>query len=506
MKILKLTYNEILKQIKKKSFIICLAILLFFAIALPLLYKAFAYNQVSNDLYTSYDIENQQELIIKNPKTSEDKLFNKLIDEKVEIIKTAISKKEQTSEFKTTLYETYITKKLNTIVLEDMINNEKIDYDNIDETFYLATTNYKNLSKKELIKEQQKENKDIKELEQVIKNNDYTWYLNYTKLSLDLNTETSKKTKALIDEMLTLNIKNEKDSRINEANKIIDYYNQKEIIMSQNDYKKLDTKISYKDYVKITKEKNKELDNKIAQSYYALRNNIQYSNNAKDTFKDIINSDISVISLIIVVIAGTIVSSEFSKGTIRLLVIRPNKRFKILLSKFLAIVALTIIFGLIAYTATIITCGLAFGFKNLLTSDLALVGTQVVKQSFIINTLKSTFIMLIPVLFIGTISFFLSTITKSTALSVGLSIFILMGNTLAIAILSLIKFPFIELTFLPYLDFSQFLSINKLDLINNYEMYQIYYTFKKAILVITTWAIILYLISNLVFCKKDIKN
>ena len=85
MKILKLTYNEILKQIKKKSFIICLAILLFFAIALPLLYKAFAYNQVSNDLYTSYDIENQQELIIKNPKTSEDKLFNKLIDEKVEI-------------------------------------------------------------------------------------------------------------------------------------------------------------------------------------------------------------------------------------------------------------------------------------------------------------------------------------------------------------------------------------------------------------------------------------
>ena len=257
MKILKLTYNEILKQIKKKSFIICLAILLFFAIALPLLYKAFAYNQVSNDLYTSYDIENQQELIIKNPKTSEDKLFNKLIDEKVEIIKTAISKKEQTSEFKTTLYETYITKKLNTIVLEDMINNEKIDYDNIDETFYLATTNYKNLSKKELIKEQQKENKDIKELEQVIKNNDYTWYLNYTKLSLDLNTETSKKTKALIDEMLTLNIKNEKDSRINEANKIIDYYNQKEIIMSQNDYKKLDTKISYQDYVKITKEKNK---------------------------------------------------------------------------------------------------------------------------------------------------------------------------------------------------------------------------------------------------------
>ena len=138
-----------------------------------------------------------------------------------------------------------------------MINNEKIDYDNIDETFYLATTNYKNLSKKELIKEQQKENKDIKELEQVIKNNDYTWYLNYTKLSLDLNTETSKKTKALIDEMLTLNIKNEKDSRINEANKIIDYYNQKEIIMSQNDYKKLDTKISYQDYVKITKEKNK---------------------------------------------------------------------------------------------------------------------------------------------------------------------------------------------------------------------------------------------------------
>ena len=504
MKIIKLIYNEIIKQTKKKSFIISLALLLLFAGSLPLLYKSFAYEEATTNLYTTYDINIQQEQIIKNPKTNQDELFNELTNQKIEIMKNAISKKEQNSTFKINIYDEYTTTKLNTIVLEHIIKNEKIDYNNIDDNFFLTTTNYKNLTTEELLQEQQQENKKLLELQQVIDTNNYLWYLKNTQKELDLTTETGKKTNELINEMITLNITDENDTRIEEANKIIDYYNQKETPMSLSDYQKSDSKITYNQYLKITNDKNKELDNKIAQSYYALRNNIQYTNDAKSAFKSIINSDISLISLIIVVLGGAIVSSEFSKGTIRLLVIRPNKRYKLLLSKFLSLIVLTIIFGLIAYTTTFITTGLAFGFNNLLVNDLTSVGNQVIQQSFLTNTISNTLIMLIPVMFIGTISFFLSTVTKSTALSVGLSIFILMGGTLAIALLSVIKFPFIDLTFLPYLDFSQFL--NKLDLIKNYEMYQIYYTFNKAILVLLIWSIIIYLISNFIFCKKDIKN
>ena len=77
---------------------------------------------------------------------------------------------------------------------------------------------------------------------------------------------------------------------------------------------------------------------------------------------------------------------------------------------------------------------------------------------------------------------------------------------LAIMILLILKLPFVDLTFLPYLNFNQFVPINKMDLLSNYTIYQIYYTLAKALLVLGIWSIILYTISNIVFTKKDIKN
>ena len=113
-------------------------------------------------------------------------------------------------------------------------------------------------------------------------------------------------------------------------------------------------------------------------------------------------------------------------------------------------------------------------------------------------------ILLIPILFSGLIAFFLSTITKNTALSVGLSIFLQFGYGLITMILVLINFPFINLTFLPYLDYSQFNDYSTLS--NNLYMYETYYTFGLANLVLIIWSIILYIISNIIFTKRDIRN
>lgn len=506
MKLIKLTYNEILKQVKKKGFIISLCILILFSVGLPVLYKLFAYNDTTYPLYDNTDKTYYKEQIVKKPSTTEDKLFNELINEKVSIIESAINKKEQSTSFKNMLYEEYINTKLNIIVLDKLINNKKINTKNIDEWFMLNTTNYTNYTKEELIKEQEKLKKEETKLKNTIDKNDYTWYLNKQIQMMPNDSENDKKIINLLKELVNLNITDENDFRAKEANKIIEYYNQKEYILKEQEYNKQNNNLSYDTYVKITKEKNKEIDNNILKSYYAIRNNYEYSNNAKTTLNTIITNNITVISIIIVVISGGIVANEFQKGTIRLLVIRPSKRWKILLSKFLATISLTIIFAVITYIMSFITCGISFGFKELFTNNLSVIGTQVVKTSYIASTISALFIQLIPVIFIALGAFFLSTITNSTALSVGLSIFVLMGSSLAMMVLLMLKFPFIDLTFLPYLDFNQFIPINKITLLNNYTMYQIYYTLPKALLVLGIWSIILYTISNIIFIKKDIKN
>lgn len=498
---MKLVYNEILKQVKKKSFIIILSILILFAIGLPFLYKAFTNNEeYYYYLYDSYIVEDYQTYLIKNAKTDDELLYNELINEKINIMNKAISKKERGSNFKDSLYYEYTEYKFKAIVIKYLINDKNIT--NLKEIDY-DFSYYLDYSKEELNTELEEVNKNIKELDSVIESSDYTWYLKKR-----LN-ETSKEDKLMISlytELINLNIVNEEDFRAKEANKIVEYYNSKETPISKEEYMKTSNKISYDKYVSLINEKNKELDNKMAISYYALKNSYNYSNDAKTTFNNLISYNTIIISILIIIISGGIVSNEFTKGTIRLLVIRPNKRWKILLSKFLCMVSLIVLFSLFTYILSFIATGIAYGFNDLLVSDLSVINNEVVKTSSISSSLVSLGIQTIPLVFMGLLAFFLSTTTNSTALSVGLSIFIIMGQTLAIALLMVFGFNYIDYTFLPYLTFEQFIPSNKIKLLGNYETYQIYYTFTKALIVLGIYSIVLYTISNLIFTKKDIKN
>ena len=74
------------------------------------------------------------------------------------------------------------------------------------------------------------------------------------------------------------------------------------------------------------------------------------------------------IIIMIVMIAGTIVSEEFNKGTIKLLLVRPYSRTKILVAKLLTamiVLALTI---LIIILIQVVVGGIAFGFDGIQTT------------------------------------------------------------------------------------------------------------------------------------------
>ena len=507
MKIINLIYNEVLKQTKKLSFKISMLILVLFAIGVPFLYKTVIFNDNMFPLYFESDIQYYENDLIASPKNSEEELNNELVNIRIDVVKQAIDNDEKSSNFKLEVYEDYITNKRLVKVTEYLLEGKDFDYKKLDDSFELNGSYLLELKEDELKEEQKNLNNKINDLEKVIKNNDYSWYLDSQIKSLKENenlTSLDKKTIEVYEKLKEANVTDEDDFRVDEANSIIENYTLKEEAIPKAEYDKMDSKIVYSDYVKMIDLKNKALDDEITKSSKAIEDNIDYNNNAKEAFADSVNTNNTILSIIIVVIAGGIVANEFQKGTIRLLVIRPNKRWKVLLSKFLAVVFMAIALSLITYVLSFIANGIMFGFNNLFSPDLKVIGNKITEASYLLTSLKDMFILLIPVIFIGLIAFSLSTIINNTAFSVGLSIFILMGYSMAIMVLQMLECPFIDLTFLPYLSYNQFLS--PLALINSCEFNNMYYTFAKANIVLLVWSMVIYLLSNIVFVRKDIKN
>lgn len=507
MKIIKLVYNEVLKQTKKLSFKIAFLILILFAIGVPFLYKTVIFNENMYPLYYESDIKYYENDLINNPKNSEDELNNELVNIRINAVKQAIKNDEKSSTFRMNVYEDYIKTKRLEVVVEYLLKSTEFDYKKIDDSFELNTSYLLELSKDKLKEEQNNLNKKSQYLEEVIKNNDYSWYLdNEIKNLKENNTLTAldRNTLEVYEKLKEANVKNEDDFRVEEANSIIENYTLIEEVLPKTEYDKMDSNISYNDYIEMINLKNEALEGEIAKSFKSIDDNINYNNEAKEAFNDSINTNTTILSIIIVVIAGGIVANEFQKGTIRLLVIRPNKRWKILLSKFLAVIFLAIILSLITYILSFVASGIMFNFNSLFTPSLKVIANNITEISYFLTSLKNMFILLIPTIFIGLIAFCLSTVINNTAFSVGISIFILMGYSMALIVLQMLNVPFIDYTFLPYLSYSQFLS--PLSLVNSCQFNDIYYTFTKANIVLLIWTIVIYLISNLVFVRKDIKN
>jgi len=130
------------------------------------------------------------------------------------------------------------------------------------------------------------------------------------------------------------------------------------------------------------------------------------------------------VQLLSILIAGEIVSSEFEKGTIKLLFIRPVKRVTILGSKY--ITTLYICFLMVALQLFIsVILGLVFYAETLFTiNDQVLLG---------LGTYLFTFI---EILVLSTIAFCLSAITRSSMFSIIVPIFLFFSSIAVISILT----------------------------------------------------------------------
>lgn len=163
-----------------------------------------------------------------------------------------------------------------------------------------------------------------------------------------------------------------------------------------------------------------------ANNKYIIDNKVDI-NSPKTTRNLLINTlsdNFLFIMIIIAAGAGSIVSTEFDKGTIKLLLVRPYSRNKILLSKYIVSMFMIIFAILSAFIMQLIIGGIFFGFSSL---NIPVVIYNFVQNKVMhINLFKYIFDNVLAVLpefiLLATLAFAISTITNVSTLGVGLPI------------------------------------------------------------------------------------
>src|SRR5690606_24981281 len=176
------------------------------------------------------------------------------------------------------------------------------------------------------------------------------------------------------------------------------------------------------------------------QQYY-LDHDINPSAPGAPTFvRKFVEESISLLlPLLVVVVAADILSSEYGQGTIKLLLSRPVRRWKILLSKYVALILVTSLLLLIAGILAYLISGIVFGYggwdmpvltgfqmkgEHLITDYVHLVP----QWKYILMALGLAWFTCTAV---ATLSFMVSVLVRSTAASMGIMLAaVIAGNLL----------------------------------------------------------------------------
>lgn len=202
-------------------------------------------------------------------------------------------------------------------------------------------------------------------------------------------------------------------------------------------------------------DEKKMIQNQIEQTQQFLDQDINPNEKTNWHFmNDVVVGVSSLVTLFVVVVGSANVAAEFSDGTIKQLLIRPHQRWRILLSKYIAVIiyALLLVLTLIVSGFIIGLILLGSGDFNMKIFEITLEGRKVaiVGTQFLLKMLY-----FIPsLLIIMTIAFMLSTLFKSQALAVGIGIFVLFfSSTLGGIILMLAdKYTWAKFLIFPHLD------------------------------------------------------
>ncbi|MFC4355581.1 ABC transporter permease [Chryseomicrobium palamuruense] len=144
----------------------------------------------------------------------------------------------------------------------------------------------------------------------------------------------------------------------------------------------------------------------------------------------------TLISLFAIITAASIVSNEFKWGTIKLLLIRPISRWKILLSKYVSVFVFVALLVVVLLISSMLVGGILFGLNGLSPNMVMQTMNGFAEQNIPQAILRDYGFGLVSLIVMTTFAFMVSTLFRSSAMAIGLSIFLLMAGGAIVGFLS----------------------------------------------------------------------
>ncbi|GGM33866.1 hypothetical protein GCM10011351_19770 [Paraliobacillus quinghaiensis] len=138
-----------------------------------------------------------------------------------------------------------------------------------------------------------------------------------------------------------------------------------------------------------------------------------------------------LISLFTIIVAAGILANEFQWGTIKLLLIRPVTRLKILASKYVAVLiyALTLLVFLVVFSW--IVGALLFGINGLNPSAVMYDINGYKQVSLLPEIIEGFGYRMVNLVMMATFAFMISAVFRNTSMAIGIAIFLMLaGNTI----------------------------------------------------------------------------
>jgi ABC-2 type transport system permease protein len=211
------------------------------------------------------------------------------------------------------------------------------------------------------------------------------------------------------------------------------------------------------------------------------------------------------VALFGVMVGGWLMASEFQMGTIRLLMIRPKTRLKILMSKFIAGLLLCVVVYAAGTVLNILINGICFGFADFGFPNFTVTG----EVGFFGYYIPKFLACIVPIIFVYCVSYMLSVLVKNIAVAIAVPAVCLVGCLVVMFGMYLFSFnysmmSFIAFTPIPFVQMYSFFVDNS----------PVAMMMQNGVPVSLTYGIIMLLvlaavctgISMLVFKKKDITN
>ncbi len=237
------------------------------------------------------------------------------------------------------------------------------------------------------------------------------------------------------------------------------------------------------------------------ENQYILQNKVD--NNNEQSLRGIIVNFFSEYSFLILIfaimIAGGIVSDEFSKGTIKSLLTIPYKRTEILLAKYISVLIMVIFIVFAILIMQLLIGGIFFGFSSLsipvATYNLATNNIDVLN---VFNYFFVNFVAYVPQLvLLTTLAFSCSAIINNTAFAIALTFCGMIGAEIINSLALVYNIKFLDYFVTTNWNFQTFLFGGS----SPFEL-----SLSHSIIVCLIYLVIMIAVSFIWFNKKDIKN